>query len=250
MRPSAGTIWRPVRKGIGLSVWELKTIIAEHPSMAVPLARIRGHGQVVQDGVEIVMEAFVRSGLSYAVAAFRLAQEPHASQIAHHTHSPSTLMEGVRRGLPSLLLIRPPEDTVTSYVIKTPDTTVGGGLRGYVRFHDPLLRYRSGLVVGTFEQVTGDFGSVIVRVNDRFGSDFRPFEATEANVARIFREIEDDWRSRATTKEERERGVPRPSQARAEMKAQLLERYHRPALTRQRQRAENVYETFAEMAES
>jgi hypothetical protein len=231
MRPSARTIWRPVRKGIGLSVWELKTIIAEHPSIAVPLARIRGHGQVVQDGVEIVMEAFVRSGLSYAVAAFRLA-------------------EGVRRGLPSLLLIRPPEDTVTSYAIKTPDTTVGGGLRGYVRFHDPLLRYRSGLVVGTFEQVTGDFGSVIVRVNDRFGTDFRPFEATEANVARIFREIEDDWRSRATTEEERERGVPRPSQARAEMKAQLLERYHRPALTRQRQRAENAYETFAEMAGS
>jgi hypothetical protein len=94
-------VWR-----VGTAVWGAKAIVAEHPALAVPPARIRGHGEVVDESTDIVMGAFVRSGLSVAVAAFRLAQEPRAVRIAHHTGSPSTLIDGIRHGVPSLLLVR------------------------------------------------------------------------------------------------------------------------------------------------
>lgn len=167
------------------------------------------------------MDAFVRSGLSFAVAAFRLAQEPRASTIAHHAHMPATLIDAARRGIPALLLVRAPMDAVLSYVIKTPSVSVRAGLRGYVRFHRPLLPHLDRICVATFEQVTTDFGSVIERINGRFGTSFVPFEASEANVARVRHEIEEDWRQRAKTQAERERGIPRPSERRQQLKRSL-----------------------------
>ena len=148
---------------------------------------------------EIVIEAFARSAQSYVVAAFRLAQEPHAVRIAHHTHSPSTLIDGVRHEIPTLVIVREPEDAILSYVIRTPASSIRGALRGYIRFHRPLLAFRDGLVVATFDQVTGDLASVIRRVNERFGTTFGLFEASEEHVARVFREIEDDERLRSRT---------------------------------------------------
>jgi hypothetical protein len=236
------------RRGVGIASWEVKTVIAEHPSVAVPLARLRGHGEVVTDGTEIVMEAFVRSALSYAVAAFRLAQEPHPSAIAHHTHSPSTLLDGVRRGVPALLVVREPQDAIISYLIRRPAVTMGGALRGYVRFHRPLVSRRSGLVVGTFDQVTTDLGSVIRRVNERFGTSFAPFESTETNVERILREIDDHERRRGGSDEERERSVPRPSPLRRELKSAMVAEYSSSRLASLRGGADQLYATFAAQA--
>ena len=238
----------PLRRRVGAAVWEAKTIVAEHPSFAVPLARIRGHGEVVDKSTDIVMEAFVRSGLSFAVAAFRLAQEPRAVRVAHHTHSPSTLIDGMRHGVPSLLLVRDPKDAVVSYAIKTPDTSLGAALRGYVRFHRALLDQRGALVVGTFEQATGDLASVIRRVNERFATSFGLFEHSEANVSRVFREIEDDWKHRGRDQDERERGVPRPSTAREEMKSRLADMYWSPEVRQARDRAKRLYGTFAALS--
>ena len=236
-------------RGIGASVWELKTIVAQYPSVAVPLARVRGHGELPEPGTDIAMDAFVRSGLSYAVAAFRLAQEPRASAIAHHAHMPATLIEAARRGIPAMLLVRPPIDAVLSYVIKTPSVSVLAGLRGYVRFHRPLLPYLDKICVATFDQVTGDFGSVIGRINGRFGTSFAPFEASEANVARIRREIEDDWQQRARNQAERERGIPRPSRTRQQMKRSLEESSSELAGSRTGQRATALYDLLSTAAD-
>jgi hypothetical protein len=239
-----------VRRGIDIASWELKTVLAEHPTVAIPLTRLRGHGEVVTDDTEIVIEGFVRSAQSYTVAAFRLAQEPHASRIAHHTHAPSTLIDGVRRGIPALAIVREPEGAILSYLIKTSATSIAGALRGYVRFHRPLLPYRQAIVVGTFPQVTDDLASVIRRVNERFGTSFGPFDPTEQNVGRVFREIEEEERRRARTDEERELSVPRPSAVREELKASMLAEYRSPRLRDLRARADRLYATFAAQAGS
>lgn len=231
-----------------MAAWELKTIVAEHPAVAIPLARLRGHGEVVTPDTEIVIEAFARSAQSYVVAAFRLAQEPHAVRIAHHTHSPATLVDGMRHGIPALAIVREPQDTILSYLIRTPAISMGAALRGYVRFHRPLIPHRDRLVVATFEQVTGDLASVIDRVNRRFGTSFGPFNPTDENVARVFREIDEDERRRLKDDEERERAVPRPSSLRDELKAGMLAEYRSPALRGLRAKADGLYAAFAARA--
>ena len=66
--------------------------------IALPLQRIRGRGELIDDDTQVVIEAFPRCASSFAVAAFRLAQEPNPTHIAHHTHMPAQVMEGVRAG--------------------------------------------------------------------------------------------------------------------------------------------------------
>ena len=50
---------------------------------------------------------------------------------------------------------------------------------------------RDALVIATFEEVTSDFGAVTHRVNERFGTRFREFEHTEANVEQVFALIDE-----------------------------------------------------------
>lgn len=223
--------------------YHLKTLVARYPTLALPIQRLRGRGEVLADDTEIVIESFPRCASSFAVAAFRLAQEPHASRIAHHTHTPAQVLAATRRRVPTLVLIRSPEDAVLSHVIHTPALTPAVSLRGYVRFHEPLLPYRSGFVVGTFEEVVGDFGAVIERVNHRFGTAFRPFEHRPEHLARLDREIAEDYRSRARSQEDLDRIVPLPSERRREMKDRLRAEY-RAVSAGLRRRAEAAYDTL------
>ena len=177
--------------------YEAQTLVARVPSIARPLQRLRGPERSVDDRTEIVIEAFPRCASSFAVAAFRLAQEPRAMRIADHSHSPAEVIAGVRRGLPVLVLARRAEPAVISHVIRNPDLPVRAVLRGYLRFYETVAPLRRDIVVGSFEEVTTDLGEVIARVNDRFGTAFAPFAHTPANLARIEREIEDDYAARA-----------------------------------------------------
>ncbi len=207
--------------------YELKTIVARYPSVALPVQRLRGRGEVLTDDTEIVIESFPRCASSFAVAAFRLAQEPHASRIAHHTHTPAQVLAAARRGVPALVLLRVPEDAVLSHVVFSPELTPETSLRGYIRFHEPLLRARRQFVTGTFEEVTGAFGTVIERVNARFGTSFRPFEHRPEHLERLDREILDDYGSRARTGDDLVRTIPLPSRDRDERKERLRREYRR-----------------------
>jgi hypothetical protein len=225
------------------AAYELKTRIAAVPILALPLARTRGRGEVIGRDTDVVIESFPRCASSFAVAAFRLAQEPRAMHIANHTHTPAQVLVAARRAVPALVLTREPEPAVLSHVIHTPSLTVAGSPR-YVRFYEPLLRRREAFVIGTFDEVVNDFGSVIERLNDRFGTSFARFEHTEANLERLRNEIETDYRARAAGEAELERIIPIPSPAREEMKERLRERYRRvPAELRLR--AEEIFRRLA-----
>lgn len=229
------------RLGLGTAGYELKTRLASIPWIAFPLARARGRGEVIGEHTDLVIESFPRCASSFAVAAFRLAQEPRAMRIANHTHMPAQVIVAARRGIPALVLTREPEAAVLSHVIHTPSVTIAASLRGYVRFHEPLLRIRGEFVVGTFDEVVGDFGRVIERLNARFGTSFAPFEHSEANLARLEGEIEADYRSRAVSEDELERIIPRPSRSRDAIKERLREEY-RGAPAALRARADELFD--------
>lgn len=227
-----------LRRLTGALGYSMKTRVATIPSLALPLGRVRGHGEVLGPETDLVIESFPRCASSFAVAAFRLAQEPRRMRIANHTHMPAQVIEAARRGVPGLVLIREPEPTVLSHVVHTPELSVESSLKGYLRFHEPLRAVRDGFVVGTFEEVTGDFGRVIRRLNERFGTAYAPFEHTTANLERLDREIETDYRSRARSEDELERIIPRPSAVREGLKARLREEYEAaPSWLRARARA-------------
>jgi len=222
-----------------LMYWAKSQLATVRP-VAIPLARIRGHGEVVRPGTHVAIESFPRCGSSFAVAAFRLAQEPRAVRIAHHTHMPAQVMEAARLGIPVIVLLRAPGDAVLSHVIYRPALSIEDSLRGYVRFYEPLRSVRHAFVIGMFDEVVEDFGLVIDRLNARFGTRFARFIPDRKNLERLAHEIEMDYRSRATSDEELERTIPWPSEAREQVKHELRTRYGL-APTTLRRRAESAF---------
>jgi hypothetical protein len=226
--------------------YHVMTSVARYPRVAMPLARLRGEGELVDGGTDLLIESFPRCASSFAVAAFHLAQRPRTFRVAHQTHAAGHVIEAVRLGVPALVLIRAPGDVVVSNMIRHPKRTVPDLLRGYLRFHEPLLPRRRGFVVGTFGEVVGGHMDLVIRrINERFGTSFVEFEATEENVATCLRDIDEHWRVRRGEGERLERIVPRPSELREGMKAELHARYAETAPPQLAARAERVFAALA-----
>jgi len=223
------------------ALYDAKTSIARFPAVAMPLQRLRHRGELVDDGTQVVIEAFPRCASSFAVAAFRLAQEPNPTHIAHHTHMPAQVLEGARRRLPTLVLLRPAPDAIVSHLIRNPDLGPGAAMRGYLRFYGPLVSHRGGFVTTTFDEVVGSFGVAIERLNERFGTAFATFEHTPDHVARIEGEIERDYRAREGSGDHLEAVIPRPSASRETIKAEVAERVRREVSPRALADAHAVY---------
>jgi hypothetical protein len=220
-----------------------KTVVARSPRLALPIARLRAHGEPFDPGVDIVIEGYPRSANSFAVHAFRVAQD-HPVRIAHHLHAPAQLIAAARAGVPALVMVRDPEDAVLEFVIAKGYLSIRQALHGYVRFYTPLLPYRDRLVAGRFRDVTTDFGRVIARVNATFGTAFAEFSHTDENVRSSFEAIEADWATRLPPGETFERKVGRPSATRERMKGDLRETYRSPTLAGLRERAERLEAAF------
>lgn len=152
--------------------------------------------RLVTDTTDLCIEGFPRSANSFAVGAFEHAQSTPLS-IAHHNHVPAPILNATRRGLPAIVLVRDPVDTVISnrglqLQIAAREGTEGPPhvpydrqLRTWTAWYERLAPVHDRAVVAPFEVVTDDFGRVVDAVNARFGTDFARFDHTEENVAAI-----------------------------------------------------------------
>jgi hypothetical protein len=149
--------------------------------------------------------------------------------------------------LPALVLVRDPEDAVLEFVIRKPSLSLPQAIRGYVRFYKPLLPHLDRVVVGAFADVTSDFGKVVRRVNERFGTTFVEFKHTDENVLACFQAIEEHYRG-LYGRERFEEVVPRPSAKRDELKGSLRVQY-RATSDPLRARAESLHEMLVREAQ-
>lgn len=171
--------------------YDVRSFLGSYPLLYLPLIKLRrryrgrGVNDLVNPNTELLIEGFPRSGNTFTLAAFQHAQRrPHS--IAHHRHVASHVIEAVRLNVPTLVLVRRPEDAVVALARMDPRLSLHQILRSYVRFHRSILPCVEKFVVGTFEEATTDLGAIIVRVNERFGTDFEPFHHTAENVADVF----------------------------------------------------------------
>ncbi|HXD70988.1 MAG TPA: hypothetical protein VN615_14085 [Gaiellales bacterium] len=262
-----------VTRGVRHARWTVRSRMAEHPAY-LPVAR-RRHGEaVVSASTELVIDGFTRSASTFAVVAFQLAQL-RPVRVGHHLHAPGQIIQAVRLGVPVLLTVRPPEDTVLSLVVREPYVTIPQGLHAYARFHERLLDCRDGMVVADFAEVTGRLDRLIARVNERFGTGFAAPELTPERTRAAFHLIEmrsrrPPWRAAihdfltglvpyaelerrtvadpGVTAAVAEDRAARPSDHKERRKDALRADYHGRAHARLRERADVLYATFAAAA--
>jgi len=231
-------------------------LISAWPRLILPMLRaqaaLTGQGAaapVVRPETELVIEGFPRCANTFAVAAFQLAQG-RPVRLAHHVHMAAQVIAAARRRTPTLVLVREPLAACRSYLVRCPYFTPATVLGEYIRFYNVLLNYRAGFVVATFEQVTGDFGKVIDRINAAFNTDFARFEHTEAGIAAVFERVEASDLDDRDCEQVTETTVARPSMSRdagAERSRAALDRpEHRPLVSR----AQELYQAFRSLAEA
>src|SRR5215216_282833 len=221
-----------------------------HPAVYFNLYRLlvainlRTHGDLVRavtPDTQLVIEGFPRSGNSFARRAFVLAQKesPGKIRIAHHMHVPAQVVRAARWQIPTLVVIRRPRDAVLSFALWDP-ISVDQALRYYVSFYETVEKYRDAYVLGLFEDVTEDFGQVIKRINDKFGTTFSLFRHDEANVSKLFAGMEAQARKKyGETLWERK--VQRPAAVREKIKDDIEYDLESPKRKRLIARAEAVY---------
>jgi hypothetical protein len=246
----------------------LRTRVFAHPALYLPFARLRYPGpspEVIGPHTQLVIDGYTRSATTFAVYALQTAQ-PAPVRLAHHLHAPAQLIAAARGGVPAVALIREPQGAVLSQLIAEPWVSLRDALAAYARFYECLLSYRGAFVVADFEEVTRDFGAVIRRVNERFGTSFAEFVPSEPNVRQCYELIGYratlspvllGFESGTVTLDELHRELPVlarpdpeaerawiPSEERARSKAALRAQWLRPGLARHRERAERAYRTF------
>jgi len=209
---------------------------------ATPLGTSR---QLTAD-TELVIEGKPRSGNTFARRAMEQAADEPTS-ISSHAHVPSAVVRAVRRGCPTLVLVRQPIDSICSEKIAAPHASLASVIRAWIHYYEKIWPYRDGYVVATFDQVVTDFGGVTDRLNRRFGTSFARFENSAENDDLVFGVIEQQHRA---VHGDTENIVPRPSSARHDAKDELLGRLEDPKFEQALARAAAVYRRYAERAET
>ena len=219
----------------------LQTHAGKHPATFYGLYRLarKDQGRVVTPETQLVIEGFPRSANSFARVAFNRAQKGTV-RIATGLHVPAQVVRAARWRIPTLVLIRRPKDAVLSFAIRDP-ISVKQALKYYLSFYETVEGYGDAYVLGTFEEVTGDFGLVIQRLNERFGTSFSPFRHNERNVEVVLARVERNSK-RKFGEAHWENKASRPVAAREETKRELELGLDDPEASHLLSRAEAVYE--------
>lgn len=194
----------------------------------------------------LVMDGFLRSGNTFSVAAFQIANGSQL-HLGRHLHGAPHLLRARRLGVPAVVLIRAPEDAVPSYLIRRPSLTPEDALTEYLDFYRTSWKVRDWFVVGLFKDVVSDFGRIIRQVNAKFGTSFVPYDATPENDAAAFALVEEMNRKECRG-EVVETHVGRPSASRDARKQEIAEMMSRPSTQALLARARACYDQYAELA--
>jgi hypothetical protein len=137
----------------------------------------------------LVMDGFPRSGNSYARSAFLLANRNDVN-ISTHGHSHRFVQRGVSLGLPVIVLIREPRAAIASLLQYEPSASVSRLAAAYVRYYRHVIPLLDSVVIGQFDEVTTDFGAVLRRCNDRFGSTLAIYQKSPEAEAAVHAHID------------------------------------------------------------
>ena len=205
--------------------YDVRYLTMNYPPLYLLLTKFGdGYGTIADSETDIVIEGFPRSANTFAFQAFKLAQAKPL-QIAHHKHSITQFLIAYKFKIPTILLIRCPQEAVISFVIREPCISLEKGFKYWIYFHEKLMTYNQSFVTVTFEEVTTDFGKVIKKVNQHFNTQFEVFSHTNNNVNKCFENME-SFQRKINNNQLNEQGIPRPSLERKERKEELLNELH------------------------
>jgi len=147
-----------------------------------------GTSREITEHTDLVVEGFPRSGNTFTVFALENAAS-YRLRIASHVHHPSQVKLAVSRGVPTMLVVREPVATLSSYLAFGQHGRPASVLKEYSGYLRELVPYVDLVLICDFTEVVSNLSGVIDRFNDRFSTAIPHFDQSEENVDRVFEEI-------------------------------------------------------------
>jgi hypothetical protein len=224
--------------------YRLLYLLNAYPAVYMPIARVkyrRLNDLLVDRDTDLVIEAFGRSGTTFANFAFLAAQDRPVKTV-HHTHAAAQIIAAVRMKIPAMVIVRPPLESALSHMARH-RIPARPALVAWIRYHQRILPYLDQIVVTTFEGMTRDFGAVIERINRTFGTAFRVWQHTRENEEQVFEQIRKRNRFRfgEASTPERLRSLALPTAEREVIKEKLRIQLQVPQLAELRKSAQSLY---------
>ena len=231
--PLARWRWQRWRKQYGFN--------ADNPEPAAPYP--------LDENTQIAIEAYPRCGNTFAHIAFKFAQQEPVN-IAHHTHAAAQVIASAKRKIPTLVIIRSPQDAICSYLAGgfDPGLTVRQALREYISFYSLILPFKNDFIIATFEQITQDFGSVIRIINRTYGTDFDEFNHTKVNVKKCFDLIDRGYEE--AFGDLSNKVVSRPATERLMLKNNIQTQFNQSGNSKLKIKANDIYQQFIREVQS
>jgi hypothetical protein len=209
----------------------IRDFISRYPTFYSPIAKLKtkmNAGQVaVNRRTDIVIEGFPRSANTYAFAAFSYAQGGDVN-VARHFHAPAQLIYGLKFRIPSVMLIRNPNDAIVSYILREKSISALQAFRSYISFYKPMLPYASQLVIGEFNIVISDFDRIIDAINKKWQKKFKLLEMDRNKEVKIVEIVKDmdqkDRKRRRILRIDPNLSVAYPTDARDSLKKDKLKK--------------------------
>jgi hypothetical protein len=230
----------------------LRRVLEHAPQLYLAVyARWRGDTfSAIQPDTALVISGFAGCGNSYLRSAFCAANPGvHA---ASHAHNWTELAIAVRRGLPSVLLVREPLPALASTLIRYAASSVAKApyaLEEYARLYERALPRRAGFVVADFAEATGNVGGIVERVNARFDSSFTPFPDGDPDAVRGVTQGMRDYDARVLGERSGLAGSL-PSAERDRLRAAMIEQLQRPEYARLMNRCQAAYRAITGVGKS
>ena len=123
--------------------------------------------KMVNKTTDLCIDGFPHSGNTFFI---RLVSHWNPDlKIARHMHVPVQIKKAVAAGIPTLVLIRSPEQALTSTLYRYPDLHSNAACAYYYRFYRPLLPIRDRFVTVDFNRMVHDPVFFLKEANLKFG---------------------------------------------------------------------------------
>ena len=122
----------------------------------------------VRPDTDIVVEVFPRAANTFLVHALKIVAQDGLN-IAHHLHDPVQITRGVTADIPVIVIIRAPEDAVSSWILKSPWMSPALALRIYNAFYKCALAEGDKVTLISYDQLITTPQEVLAIIYERPG---------------------------------------------------------------------------------
>jgi hypothetical protein len=179
--------WRLVRRR-----W-YRTLEAISPEAYLAWNRRFPDRFVVGKTTGVMVEGYPSAANSAVRETFALTQ-PGIS-VASHLHSATHVHRALALGVPVLIVLRPPVDSIASIMARFPDQGFrpAAELRRYERFYTAIAPLADRVALSRFEDTVDRLGTVIRAMNSQLGTRFVPFADRDPGIVDQVRAVLDGW---------------------------------------------------------